>query len=123
MTDPTAKALIFTQFRQSMDKIQAALKESGIGHEMLMGHYTLAQRKKALERFRSDPSTSVFILSVRAAAAGLTLTSANYVYIVEPGFNPAVTLQAIGRVWRFGQQVRTKTTESHFGCITERRLC
>ena len=50
----------------------------------------------------------MFLLSVRAAAAGLTLTSASYVFIVEPGFNPAITLQAINRVWR----VRRNTTHS-----------
>jgi SNF2 family DNA or RNA helicase len=63
----------------------------------------LPQRKKALENFKNDADTAAFLLSVRAAAAGLTLTAASYVMIVEPTFNPAVMLQAINRVWRMGQ--------------------
>lgn len=105
--DPSAKALVFTQFRGTMDGIQKALIAKGVKFQMLLGHYTLSQRKKALEQFKSDPDTTVFLLSVRAAAAGLTLTSASYVFIVEPGFNPAITLQAINRVWR----VRTNTNQ------------
>lgn len=102
--DPTAKALVFTNFRNSMDAIQKALTAEGIKFQTLLGHYTLSQRRKALDSFRTDPNTTVFLLSVRAAAAGLTLTSANFVFIVEPGFNPSITLQAISRVWRMGQQ-------------------
>jgi len=112
--DPTAKALIFTQFRNSMDKIHKALQDAGLKHEMLLGHYTLPQRKKALENFKSDPDTVAFLLSVRAAAAGLTLTAASYVMIIEPGFNPAVMLQAINRVWRIGQAKQVEVR--YFAC-------
>src|SRR5690348_972201 len=91
-----------------MDAIQKRLESEDIQHQQLLGYYTLSQRRKALERFKTDPDTTVFLLSVRAASAGLTLTAASYVFIFEPGFNPAITLQAINRVYRIGQSKQVR---------------
>jgi len=64
---------------------------------------SMAKRAKALRDFQDDPSTTVFLLSLRAGAVGINLTQANFVFIFEPSFNPAVELQAVGRVYRLGQ--------------------
>ena len=59
---------------------------------------------QAIEAFQKDPPTTVFLLSMRSGSVGINLTSANYVFILEPALNPALEEQAIGRAWRMGQQ-------------------
>ena len=65
---------------------------------------------QAIAAFQKDPPTTVFLLSMRSGSVGINLTSANYVFILEPALNPALEEQAIGRAWRMGQQreVRVK---------------
>ncbi len=69
---------------------------------------TMQQRAKALKNFRTDPDTSVFLLSMKAGAVGINLTQANRVFLVEPALNPALDAQAIGRVHRLGQKRRVE---------------
>ena len=71
---------------------------------------TLKQRARSIDDFQSDPPTTVFLLSVRSGCVGITLTAANYVFLLEPCLNPALEEQAIGRAWRMGQtrQVHVK---------------
>jgi SWI/SNF-related matrix-associated actin-dependent regulator of chromatin subfamily A3 len=64
----------------------------------------MRKRAKALHDFQNDPPTTVFLLSMRAGAVGINLTQANRVFLLEPCFNPALELQAIGRVHRLGQK-------------------
>ncbi len=59
---------------------------------------------QAIEAFQKDPPTTVFLLSMRSGSVGINLTSANYVFILEPALNPALEEQAVGRAWRMGQQ-------------------
>jgi len=59
---------------------------------------------QAIEAFQKDPSTTVFLLSMRSGAVGINLTSANYVFVLEPALNPGLEEQAVGRAWRMGQQ-------------------
>merc|ERR1712157_685449 len=56
------------------------------------------------EQFANDPNVDVFVLTVRSGAVGITLTSANHVFMMEPQMNPALYLQAINRVYRLGQK-------------------
>jgi len=64
----------------------------------------MKQRANALEAFQNDPPTTIFLLSIRAAACGINLTQANRVFILEPLLNPAIEQQAVGRVHRLGQK-------------------
>lgn len=64
----------------------------------------MKKRAKALHDFQSDPPTTIFLLSMRAGNCGINLTQANRVFLMEPGFNPALEQQAIGRVHRLGQK-------------------
>jgi superfamily II DNA or RNA helicase len=64
----------------------------------------MQQRAKALKNFKTDPDTSVFLLSMKAGAVGINLTQANRVFLIEPALNPALDAQAIGRVHRLGKK-------------------
>ena len=56
-----------------------------------------------MKRFQSDPSVRVFLISLKAGGVGLNLTEADYVYLIDPWWNPAVEAQAIDRTHRIGQ--------------------
>merc|ERR1719495_1680581 len=72
---------------------------------------TMEARTKALSSFINDPPTTVFLLSVRSGAVGITLTAAQHVFMMEPCMNIALYRQAINRVYRLGQtkEVHIKT--------------
>jgi SNF2 family DNA or RNA helicase len=61
------------------------------------------QRKKQVDTFQQDTSVSFFLLSLKAGGVGLNLTAADYVFIIDPWWNPAVEQQAIDRTHRIGQ--------------------
>merc|ERR1712003_250975 len=98
------KALIFTSFSKSLDWICSELEQNGFEYRTLTGSMTMNKRKKQLDQFSNDPNVDVFVLTVRSGAVGITLTSANHVFMMEPQFNPALYLQAINRVYRLGQK-------------------
>ncbi|DBA72541.1 TPA: hypothetical protein ACH3X2_010298 [Trebouxia sp. C0005] len=103
-TDPTAKALVFSQFVGTIEWLKVKLEEQGFGYRTISGSMSLQQRSKAKEAFQKDPPTTVFLLSMRSGAVGINLTSANYVFVLEPALNPGLEEQAVGRAWRMGQQ-------------------
>ncbi|GLC42798.1 hypothetical protein PLESTM_001380900 [Pleodorina starrii] len=102
--DPTAKALVFTQFSQTLEWLKPRLIAEGFGHRSITGDMTQKKRTEAIDSFQRDPTTTVFLLSVRSGAVGINLTAANHVFLLEPCMNPAMEEQAIGRAWRMGQQ-------------------
>ncbi|KAG9930275.1 hypothetical protein KCU98_g20715, partial [Aureobasidium melanogenum] len=61
-------------------------------------------RTAVLDRFKTDPSISVCLVSIKAGGQGLNFTAANNVFMMEPQFNPGVEMQAIDRVHRLGQK-------------------
>ena len=61
------------------------------------------ERERAIQSFQNDDSCRVFLISLKAGGVGLNLTAADYVYIVDPWWNPAVEQQAIDRTHRIGQ--------------------
>ena len=60
-------------------------------------------RRERIERFQNDPSCGIFLISLKAGGLGLNLTSADYVFLLDPWWNPAVEMQAIDRAHRIGQ--------------------
>jgi SNF2 family DNA or RNA helicase len=84
--------------------------EDGPRYERLDGSMAQPARAKALERFASEPSVRVLLLSLRAGGVGLNLVAAQTVYLLDPWWNPGVEEQAIDRVHRIGQShaVRVK---------------
>ncbi len=97
------KALIFSQFLGMLALIRAKLKELGVDHEYFDGSTSAVDREKAIQRFQNDDNCRVFLISLKAGGVGLNLTAADYVYIVDPWWNPAVEQQAIDRTHRIGQ--------------------
>ncbi len=101
VTQENHKCLIFSQFTSLLAIVRPMLDEAGIKYEYLDGQ--TEDRKSPVERFQTDPDCKVFLISLKAGGTGLNLTAADYVFILDPWWNPAVEAQAIGRAHRMGQ--------------------
>ena len=99
----THKALVFSQFLGMLSLIREKLDELGIAYVYFDGSTSAPDREKAIQRFQQDDSVRVFLISLKAGGVGLNLTAADYVYIMDPWWNPAVEQQAIDRTHRIGQ--------------------
>jgi non-specific serine/threonine protein kinase len=97
------KALIFSQFLGMLGLIRQRLTELGVKFEYFDGSTSATDREKAIQSFQNDDEVRVFLISLKAGGVGLNLTAADYVYIVDPWWNPAVEQQAIDRTHRIGQ--------------------
>ena len=97
------KALIFSQFLGMLALIKGKLKEQHIPFEYFDGSTSPADREKAIQNFQNNDDCRVFLISLKAGGVGLNLTAADYVYIVDPWWNPAVEQQAIDLTHRIGQ--------------------
>jgi non-specific serine/threonine protein kinase len=97
------KALIFSQFLGMLALIKDKLREEGVPFEYFDGSTSINDRQKAIENFQNNDQCRVFLISLKAGGVGLNLTAADYVYIVDPWWNPAVEQQAIDRTHRIGQ--------------------
>ena len=95
------KALIFSQFTSMLALVRKQLDAQGIVYEYLDGQ--TRNRQQPVERFQNDPSCPLFLISLKAGGLGLNLTAAEYVFILDPWWNPAVEAQAIDRAHRIGQ--------------------
>ena len=97
------KLLVFSQFTEMLSLIKDELNEKKIVFSYLDGSTPAAKRQEAVDKFQQDESIKVFLISLKAGGVGLNLTAADYVYIVDPWWNPAVEQQAIDRTHRIGQ--------------------
>ncbi|MFN2424464.1 MAG: DEAD/DEAH box helicase [Cryomorphaceae bacterium] len=97
------KLLIFSQFVQMLKLIEERIDHEGIPYAYLDGKSSTKERQAAVEKFQGDPDCRVFLISLKAGGTGLNLMAADYVYIVDPWWNPAVENQAIDRCYRIGQ--------------------
>jgi SNF2 family DNA or RNA helicase len=95
------KALVFSQFRALLDITRPHLEAEGLGVLQLDGR--TGDREEVVARFQSDPSCSVLLISLKAGGVGLNLTAAEYVFLLDPWWNPAAEAQAIDRAHRLGQ--------------------
>lgn len=98
---PHHKILVFSQFVSMLDLIATQLQAKQIGYEMLTG--STRNRGAVVNAFQTNPNSRVFLISLKAGGTGLNLTAADYVYLVDPWWNPAVENQAIDRAHRIGQ--------------------
>ncbi|MEH3115486.1 DEAD/DEAH box helicase [Pedobacter terrae] len=95
------KILVFSQFVTMLDLIKKQLENKGIRYEYLTGQ--TRKRAEAVASFQENNDIPVFLISLKAGGTGLNLTEADYVYLVDPWWNPAVENQAIDRAYRIGQ--------------------
>ncbi|HWU47684.1 MAG TPA: DEAD/DEAH box helicase [Humibacter sp.] len=94
------RALVFSQFTSYLSKVAARLHERGLEHVYLDG--STRRRGEVIDRFRQGEA-SVFLISLKAGGFGLNLTEADYVFMLDPWWNPAAEQQAIDRTHRIGQ--------------------
>lgn len=97
------KALVFSQFLGMLNLIREELDRLNIPYVYFDGGTSSVDREKAIQSFQNEESCRVFLISLKAGGVGLNLTAADYVYIVDPWWNPAVEQQAIDRTHRIGQ--------------------
>jgi non-specific serine/threonine protein kinase len=95
------KALIFSQFVETLRLIKRELDERGIKYVYLDGQ--TPHRQSRVDLFQNDPSYPFFLISLKAGGVGLNLTAADYVIHLDPWWNPAVEMQASDRAHRIGQ--------------------
>jgi SNF2 family DNA or RNA helicase len=95
------KILVFSQFVKMLQLIKTRLDDDNISYEYLDGQ--TQNRQDRVENFQNSADVRVFLISLKAGGTGLNLTEADYVFIVDPWWNPAVENQAIDRCYRIGQ--------------------
>ena len=101
LLDEGHKTLVFSQFTSMLSIVRRKFDERQIDYEYLDGQ--TRDRKSPVERFQNDPACGVFLISLKAGGLGLNLTAADYVFLLDPWWNPAVEMQAIDRAHRVGQ--------------------
>jgi SNF2 family DNA or RNA helicase len=102
------KVLVFSQFVQMLKLLETECRQRQIGTHILTGE--TKERQQVVQTFQADEKPGVFLLSLRAAGTGLNLTTASYVILYDPWWNPAVEAQAIDRSHRIGQ---TRTVNAY----------
>jgi SNF2 family DNA or RNA helicase len=96
------KVLIFSSFVMHLNLFKSYFEENNLDYCLLTGETT--NRQEVVERFQNNRDISFFLISIKAGGVGLNLTAADYVFIVDPWWNPAVEMQAVSRAHRIGQQ-------------------
>ena len=95
------KALVFSQFTSLLAIVRTRLDAEKVNYEYLDG--STQNRQEHVERFQNDPKCELFLISLKAGGLGLNLTAADYVFLLDPWWNPAVEAQAVDRAHRIGQ--------------------
>jgi superfamily II DNA or RNA helicase len=99
--DEGHKAIVFSQFTSFLAILRKKLDEQGVVYEYLDGK--TRDRQQRVDRFQTDKDCGLFLISLKAGGLGLNLTAAQYVFLLDPWWNPAVEAQAIDRAHRIGQ--------------------
>ncbi len=95
------KILVFSQFTSFLAIFRHHLDKDGVRYEYLDGK--TRDRQARVETFQNDPACKLFLISLKAGGLGLNLTAAEYVYLLDPWWNPVIEAQAIDRAHRIGQ--------------------
>ncbi len=98
------KVLVFSSFVRHLELFREQLNDQGIKYSHLTGSHSLVQRKQAVKDFQNTRGSSLFLISLKAGGVGLNLTEADYVFILDPWWNPAAEMQALNRAHRIGQE-------------------
>lgn len=95
------KVLIFSSFVKHTELVAGEFRKRKWDYAFLTGSST--NRPEEIARFNRDPKIQAFLISLKAGGVGLNLTQADYVFIIDPWWNPAAESQAIARAHRIGQ--------------------
>jgi SNF2 family DNA or RNA helicase len=102
------KVIVFSQFTSFLAVLRDRLDAEQVAYEYLDGR--TRDREARVDRFQSPDGPQLFLVSLKAGGHGLNLTAADYVYLLDPWWNPAVEAQAIDRAHRIGQTRRVIAT-------------
>ena len=103
LMDEGHKVLIFSQFVKHLQLFRDHFTNNDMAYAWLTGQQTPTQREQTIADFQNDPARLLFLVSLKAGGVGLNLTAADYVFILDPWWNPAVENQAVSRAHRIGQ--------------------
>jgi non-specific serine/threonine protein kinase len=98
------KVLFFSSFEKHLRLYRAVLEAQGIAFVWLTGEVSASERAVAVTRFQEEPGIQAFFMTLKAGGVGLNLTAADYVFLLDPWWNPAAESQAVARAHRIGQQ-------------------
>lgn len=98
------KMLFFSFFVQYLELFRAEFEAAGLSYTMLTGDLSAAERQKQIKRFEQEKEVQSFLISIKSGGTGLNLTAADYVFILDPWWNPFTEQQAIARAHRIGQE-------------------
>ena len=102
--DPTEKTIIFSQFTSLLDLVEVPLVERGTRYTRLDGTMSPNDRASAVHDFMEDEQVKVMLVSLKAGNAGLNLTRASRIILLDPFWNPFIEDQAVDRAHRIMQQ-------------------
>ena len=122
------KILIFSQFVKHLGLLRKELKRLDLPYAYLDG--SVKDRQREVEKFQQDDDTRLFLISLKAGGLGLNLTAADYVFILDPWWNPAIEAQAVDRAHRIGQDkavfnykfIARDTVEEKILALQQRKL-
>jgi SNF2 family DNA or RNA helicase len=97
------KVLIFSQFVKYLNMFVNEFEQEKIPYSLLTGKIAEKDRKQVVHDFQTEELKQLFLISLRAGGLGLNLTEADYVFMLDPWWNPAIEKQAINRAHRIGQ--------------------
>ncbi|MEM9930905.1 MAG: DEAD/DEAH box helicase, partial [Bacteroidota bacterium] len=98
------KALFFSSFVTHLELFKAAFEQQSYPYAWISGDVSAKQRAREVERFQEDPNLQAFFISIKSGGTGLNLTAADYVFVLDPWWNPTIEQQAIARAHRIGRQ-------------------
>jgi len=124
------KVLIFSFYVIHLTLVEQYCRQRGWKYSRLTGQMAESERKAEIQRFYSDSDNHLFLVSLKAGGVGLNLTPADYVFILDPWWNPAVENQAISRSHRIGQEknvfvyrfISKETIEEKIQLLQEKKM-
>jgi superfamily II DNA or RNA helicase len=97
------KVLFFSSFVKYLTLFKNYFDEGALPYSWLSGALTPRQREQEIDKFDANPAVQSFLISIKSGGTGLNLTAADYVFILDPWWNPTIEQQAIARAHRIGQ--------------------
>ena len=106
--DRNSKIIVFSQFKTLLDRLLPYIRKHFPETYFLSGQTLLKQRRSMIQEFQKTKNGAAFLISLKAGGTGITLHSADAVFVLDPWWNPAVEQQAVARAYRLGQDHELK---------------
>jgi SNF2 family DNA or RNA helicase len=119
--DTLAKIVVFSAWNETLDVLQQAFHRNSIKYVKLE-QGSGAAREGLVRSFIEDPTIAAFLLHTKSQSAGLNLTCAQYVFLVEPLLHPSLEIQAVARVHRIGQKHETNVFQYYVTDSVDERV-